>query len=679
MTLPARPGDCYPAAVAGRVLLFLACASVAGCLSPRQPTQVTVNVEAQSGVRSEAVSLEVVVRAGPRGDLAELPDDYFYDEAPLFPRDFTLVPLGGDLSRIFEIEATAYDAEQRVITVARLRGGFVEHQPRTLRLTLEDACRGIVCPSGSTCRSARCVELVDPVVDGGVEDLDGGVPTDAPRPPCTDDASCDDGVYCNGIEICKDGTCQLGEIVSCDDGIPCTEDVCSGSGCNHLPNDDLCSGGPDPRCDVETGCQFSTCTEATCFDEGCTHAECSGTTCMRTGMCGGATPFCCGTTCVAPGCDDGDGCTRDYCDDRRLAGPICANEPILGSCEDGDACTVGDTCSAGGCSGGTPLDCNDSNPCTDDTCDGAVGCQRVPDDTNPYSDSNRCTVGDRCSGGVAMAGEPMDCSDPHACTADSCVDGTCVHIPRDGMCTEMPMGRCNVDSGCQYGSVCTTGTGGTCVPANPCELVACDGATCTRTARCPGQVCCNGVCCGEDADPCTTAMCVSGSCQQVSNAAACDDTNSCTTGDVCSAGTCRGTAITCAAAPQCRTNTCMGGTCVAGNQPDGTPCNADGTLCTADACSSGVCVAGAPRSCSDGLPCTDDRCNPATGACEFPPTEAGSWCGGPFGACNRMVCDGGGLCVPGGCEPPFECCGGNYCALPGDCFTCVPPMICPEV
>ena len=39
------------------------------------------------------------------------------------------------------------------------------------------------------------------------------------------------------------------------------------------------------------------------------------------------------------------------------------------SCDDGDVCNGDETCNAGVCDPGTPLTCDDSNPCTDDSCD----------------------------------------------------------------------------------------------------------------------------------------------------------------------------------------------------------------------------------------------------------------------------------------------------------------------
>src|SRR5262245_54009550 len=63
-------------------------------------------------------------------------------------------------------------------------------------------------------------------------------------PPCQSDADCDDGVFCNGAEVCLTGVCHLGSS-PCDDKVPCTLDTCDEAtdACGHVPQDALCSDG----------------------------------------------------------------------------------------------------------------------------------------------------------------------------------------------------------------------------------------------------------------------------------------------------------------------------------------------------------------------------------------------------------------------------------------------------
>ena len=62
-------------------------------------------------------------------------------------------------------------------------------------------------------------------------------------------------------------------------------------------------------------------------------------------------------------------------------------------CDDGDACTVEDQCSAGVCQG-VPVDCDDGNEGTDDGCDPLNGCYWT-NNTNPCNDGDACTADDQ--------------------------------------------------------------------------------------------------------------------------------------------------------------------------------------------------------------------------------------------------------------------------------------------
>src|SRR5262249_55835220 len=47
------------------------------------------------------------------------------------------------------------------------------------------------------------------------------------------------------------------------------------------------------------------------------------------------------------------------------------------SCSDGNICNGLETCRAGDCAAGTPLDCDDGDPCTVDSCSPTSGCQHT--------------------------------------------------------------------------------------------------------------------------------------------------------------------------------------------------------------------------------------------------------------------------------------------------------------
>ena len=60
------------------------------------------------------------------------------------------------------------------------------------------------------------------------------------------------------------------------------------------------------------------------------------------------------------------------------------------------------------------MECDDSNPCTNDTCQGGT-CEHV-NNTSVCSDGDACTTGDQCSGGSCVGGAALNCDDSNECT-----------------------------------------------------------------------------------------------------------------------------------------------------------------------------------------------------------------------------------------------------------------------
>ena len=104
---------------------------------------------------------------------------------------------------------------------------------------------------------------VPPPFDGGI---DSG--TDGGGPDCESDAMCDDGIFCNGQEVCIAGACQPGPVLECDDGVDCTIDRCSEMrrACDNLPDSTMCR--PGAMCDPVTGCTDTVCTDDRDCDDG---------------------------------------------------------------------------------------------------------------------------------------------------------------------------------------------------------------------------------------------------------------------------------------------------------------------------------------------------------------------------------------------------------------------------
>ncbi|MCO6439031.1 MAG: S8 family serine peptidase [Phycisphaerae bacterium] len=113
----------------------------------------------------------------------------------------------------------------------------------------------------------------DMCIDDLLIDASGG-------PECTIPADCDDGLYCNGAEDCAGGSCVAGTPVNCSDGVSCTDDSCNEGtdSCDHAPNDALCNNGQYcdgvETCHVTLGCQAGS--PVTCDDGvGCTDDVCN--------------------------------------------------------------------------------------------------------------------------------------------------------------------------------------------------------------------------------------------------------------------------------------------------------------------------------------------------------------------------------------------------------------------
>jgi hypothetical protein len=420
-----------------------------------------------------------------------------------------------------------------------------------------------VCTTGDQCAQGQCVGTV-PVVcndNNGCTDDSCDAQTGCVFAPNV--APCDDQNPCTLNDLCTGGMCQGSGALDCDDGNPCTNDACDGAkGCVHKSNTapcddgsactvgDLCAQGAcvggaplvcndnngctDDSCDDDAGCQFVP-NEADCNDGNlCTLADkCSQGTCQGT---------------QAVNCNDDNLCTTDSC--TPLQG--CIHTFNSAPCDDQDACTIGEKCELGQCASGGQLNCNDGNVCTLDSCDAKVGCEFVPT-AGACSDTNACTVGDACLDGECAAGEPLNCDDNNPCTLDTChpADG-CEYTAIDGACDDKD--QCTTVDACVEG-VCVGSVPLECLDSNPCTNDGCNAQTgCTFIA--------NDAFC-DDGDACTTLdQCSQGSCLG-GPALSCDDSKECTTDSCDSDSGCVFTPVEDGTA--CTQNggvVCASGTCV---------------------------------------------------------------------------------------------------------------------
>ncbi|MCK9420522.1 MAG: hypothetical protein M0R70_14215 [Nitrospirae bacterium] len=168
-------------------------------------------------------------------------------------------------------------------------------------------------------------------------------------------------------------------------------------------------------------------------------------------------------------CNDSNFCTSDTCNAATGAcvytpvpGCLCTGQPDGTSCNDGNPCTLNDMCSGQVCAG-TAKNCDDGNVCTTDSCDTATGNCASAWNTLTCDDGNDCTTGDFCYYGIC-AGKARNCNDGNICTTDSCdaVTGICAHTPNTSSCND---GKdCTTQDVCSGGVCAGTAIPGGCDP-----------------------------------------------------------------------------------------------------------------------------------------------------------------------------------------------------------------------
>jgi hypothetical protein len=203
---------------------------------------------------------------------------------------------------------------------------------------------------------------------------------------------CGDGVL-DPDEECDEGAANANE-----PNAPCHSD-CTAPHCGDGIADDQSGEECDDGNGSDADACLGICRAAVCGDGVlCTAGDCVSGPTGGPEACDGLLT-CCLSTCAPRNCSDGSPCTTDACNPATG----CTHGSVTGNpmCDDGNACTTADRCTAGRCAGGVTVSCDDGNPCTAERCEPGSGCVRS-------FDANAA------------------CEDGDACTTDRCVEGACV-------------------------------------------------------------------------------------------------------------------------------------------------------------------------------------------------------------------------------------------------------------
>ena len=364
-------------------------------------------------------------------------------------------------------------------------------------------------------------------------------------------------------------------------------------------------------------------------------------------------------------------------------------KPYKAPCDDGNACTVEDYCSASGqCAGAVSSSlCDDENPCTNDTCQPETGCEHSFN-TKDCEDGNPCTQSDQCAAGACVGGmhNPACGCDPAAdyCETDwgdgkacngtlHCVDVECQLEPDSKVVCDTAD-----DTSCSK-NTCDDGTGICSMQALDDGAACTDGNTCTKDDACEAGECvgllemeAEGCQCDPEADGCE---------QEYGDQDLCNGTLSCQEQEV-SDGEDSITVFHCLANAEslpapcdtsgdttCRQTLCnqASGQCEAVDAADDTACDDEDPCTGPDRCQGGVCSAGDVKDCS-GLSdaCNSGVCESLTGECVTEPANDGGLCA------NDDLCAAEARCASGACQTTQgkDCDDQNVCTLdscdPGD-------------
>lgn len=495
------------------------------------------------------------------------------------------------------------------------------------------SCDEVVCGDHATCDATtsecQCV--------AGYEDVGG----DCLPIVCSADSDCDDGLACNGAEVCDTSArrCLSSAAVACDANAQCEEPsgdcVCApgsvdhGQGCvpTACESDAACDDGN--ACNGTESCDLTsyTCAAGTdrvvCTTRNSICAPDSGDCQCASGYVLGS-----GGDCVRPGCandaDCDDGIVCNGAETCNLSTETCVGGmriacPNNANCLEDDAkvdptaaceCKQGFTLSQTGTCVAAARGCTDDDDCSTNRCFGAQTCDtdaglcvaRTPCGTRALCDPLAPTDDALCACPPGYEGDPTD-----VCTVISCASNADCD---DGV-------FCNGEEICQANGKCMV-TGPAFLGAHVCNAphTACDETT-QACACTDGFVAVDGLCvprvCAVDTD-CDDGMLCNGTerCDLAANACvSANDPVACGIHEVCDP---KNGACLCDATFKRDGETCAPIDCAMHSDcDDGRACNGV-ERCDA---ATGVCARGAAIDCGADGACIDDA--------------GDSWCDCPTG------------------------------------------------
>jgi len=179
--------------------------------------------------------------------------------------------------------------------------------------------------------------------------------------------------------------------------------------------------------------------------------------------------------CSGVNCNDNNPCTNDTC--NNVPTNQCQHTPAVTCDTSGDSACQATACSTttGTCQT-TATNCDDGNACTADSCDPVTGCSHSTSPCYSATPSNACKIPSCNTANGACIEINRNCDDGNACTVDSC-DPTlgCVHTALTCQSDSCNTRVCNSTVGCVSTPV-------NCDDANPCTSDTCSiGTGCSHT------------------------------------------------------------------------------------------------------------------------------------------------------------------------------------------------------